>query len=216
VNRNRSVVLFLGLALTAMLSCGGAESSLGPQLVGNPTVGGAQPPADSAAAPADSAPVTPVDTVTPPPVDTMPPMPEDTTSLPPQDPWSAGTTVLVCDPQPYASSTVVIGRAGGQITVGNHSLKIPEKALPDRVAITMEQVEGTSNSVRFSPEGLHFEVPAVLTLSYKNCPNVRHWKRIVYTDEMLNILEPTMSYDFSNAIQVKGLIYHFSRYAVSY
>jgi hypothetical protein len=59
-------------------------------------------------------------------------------------------------------------------------------------------------------------VPAVLTLSYKNCSNVRHWKSIVYTDEMLNILEPTLSLDFSNSSQVKGLIFHFSRYAVAY
>ena len=222
MNRNFKV-LCVGLALAAILSCSGAESPVAPQLSGNPTqVGGALPPPDSTVVPVDSGTTTPVDslplpvdTATPPPVDSVPPMPEDST-LGPQNPWTPGTNVLVCAPQPYASATVEIGRAGGQITVGNHTLKIPERALSQRVTITMEQVEGTSNSVRFGPEGLHFELPAVLTLSYKNCPNVKHWKRIVYTDEMLNILEPTVSLDFSSSSQVKGLIYHFSRYAVAY
>jgi hypothetical protein len=172
-------------------------------------VDGALVPTDSVAVPVDSGTVTPVDTAAM--------APEDSASAPSSDGggvWGKG--LLVCEPQPYASATVEIGRQGGLITVGNHSLRIPEKALSERVTITMEQVEGTINSVRFTPEGLQFEVPAVLTLSYKNCSNVRHWKSIVYTDEMLNILEPTLSLDFSNSSQVKGLIFHFSRYAVAY
>jgi hypothetical protein len=220
VIRNRFLVLFIGLALTGMLSCTAGDLALAPQLGGEPsTVDGGLPPADSTVVPVDTPTTTPieppVDTVTPPPVDTVPSVPEDT-PLEPQNPWAPGTSVLVCELQPYASATAEIGRAGGQITVGNHSLKIPERALSKPVVITMEQVEGTANSVRFSPEGLQFERPAVLTLSYKGCPIIRHWKRIVYTDEQLNILEPTLSYDFSSSRQVKGLIYHFSRYAVAY
>ncbi len=215
MNRNIKV-LCRGLALTAMLSCAGGESPLAPQLEGYPTQGeGILPPAGGVPISPDTLLLAPVDTVTPSPVDTVPATPEDSL-LGPQDPWSPGTTVMVCAPQPYASATVEIGRTGGLIIVGNHSLRIPERALSQRVTITMEQVEGTSNSVRFSPEGLQFERPAVLTLSYKGCPSVKHWKRIVYTDEMLNILEPTLSLDFSSAIQVRGLIYHFSRYAVAY
>jgi hypothetical protein len=102
------------------------------------------------------------------------------------------------------------------ILFGSHALKISEGALLEDVSITAEQVEGTVNSVRLSPEGLRFTVPAVLSLSYRNCDNVRHWKSIVYTDETLKILEPTLSYDFSNSSQVRGLILHFSRYAVAY
>jgi hypothetical protein len=100
--------------------------------------------------------------------------------------------------------------------VGAHSLKILENALSENVTITAEQIEGEVNSVRFSPEGLHFAVPAVLTLSYRNCPDVRHTKRIVYTDESLTILEWLVSLDFNRSSQVKGLINHFSRYAVAY
>ena|GEM_PF-1848649 len=216
----------LGLTLTLMVgvSCTAGELPLATQPDGdpNPVVGipadSVPPvPADSSAgAPVDTGAVaSPTDTGTTVPLDTMPPFPEDTT-LAAQDPSVPGTSVLVCDPQPYASATVEIGRSGGLIVVGNHNLRIPQGALSHRVVITMEQVEGTANSVRFSPEGLFFERPAVLTLSYKNCPNVKHWKRIVYTDEELNVLEPTFSYDFSSSSQVKGLIFHFSRYAVAY
>jgi hypothetical protein len=110
----------------------------------------------------------------------------------------------------------VIGPQGGQINVGNHSLRIPENALSEDVTITAEQVEGSVSSVRLSPEGLRFAMPAELTLSYNNCANVAHSKRVVYTDELLNILELIPSLDITSSSQVRGLINHFSRYAVAY
>jgi hypothetical protein len=41
-------------------------------------------------------------------------------------------------------------------------------------------------------------------------------KRVVYTDETLNILELTPSLDLTGSNRVRGLINHFSRYAVAY
>jgi hypothetical protein len=41
-------------------------------------------------------------------------------------------------------------------------------------------------------------------------------KRVVYTDETLNILELTPSLDIISSSRVRGLITHFSRYAVAY
>jgi hypothetical protein len=113
-------------------------------------------------------------------------------------------------------TTAVIGPEGGQIDVGNHSLRIPQNALLGDVSITAEQVEGSVSSVRLNPEGLVFAVPAELTLSYNNCANVAHSKRVVYTDESLKILELTPSLDITSSSQVRGLINHFSRYAVAY
>ena len=80
---------------------------------------------------------------------------------------------------------------------------------PEPVTLVDEMLEAIE-------EGLHFAIPAILSLSYKNCPNIWHTKRIVYTDESLNILEVLPSLDFNRASQVKGLIEHFSRYAVAY
>jgi hypothetical protein len=214
VNRNRIIlILWLGLAPAAGLSCSG-ESPLATQTEGDtPAGGGTVLPVDSSSS------VPPVvDTVSVPPGDTVSVPPVDTVSVPPVD--SGGvplvTNFLICQQQEYATNTAVIGPAGGQITVGDHTLNISAGALLQDVTITAEQVEGTVNSVRFSPEGLLFVVPAELTLSYANCRNVAESKRIVYTDELLNILEPTLSQDFSDSLQVRALILHFSRYAIAY
>ena len=97
--------------------------------------------------------------------------------------------LLTCARQPYAQTTAVIGPAGGQIVVGAHRLVIPAGALSAPVRITAEQVSGTVNSVRFSPEGLKFAKPATLTLSYGNCLLTPLSKQVVYTNEQLRILE---------------------------
>jgi len=168
------------------------------------------------AAPTDSGTVTPPDSGTGTPADSTVP-PADSTVAPAD---SSGTpdkaNLLLCQLQEYAVTTAVIGPGGGQINVGNHSLRIPQNALLGDVSITAEQVEGSVSSVRLSPEGLLFAVPAELTMSYNNCVSVARSKRVVYTDESLNILELIPSLDITSSSQVRGLINHFSRYAVAY
>lgn len=192
-------VLGLGLALLAGLSC---SAPLGNNVDGDTPAGGGDtpttPPADSG--PADST-VTPSDSSG---------TPADSSGTPDK------STLLFCQLQDYDVTTAVIGPAGGQINVGNQRLRIPENALSEDVSITAEQVEGSVSSVRLSPEGLRFAVPAELTLSYNNCANVQRLKQVVYTDETLNILELTPSLDLISSSQVRGLINHFSRYAVAY
>jgi hypothetical protein len=70
--------------------------------------------------------------------------------------------------------------------------------------------------VRFSPEGLHFERPTELTLSYENCLDLPLPKRVAYTDEGLRILELLRSRDVQSKRTVSGTVDHFSRYAVAY
>jgi hypothetical protein len=124
--------------------------------------------------------------------------------------------LLSCSPQPYVSVTKVVGSAGGTILVGTHKLVIPAGALTQNYTIRAEQVQGRVNSVRFSPEGLKFAKPAKLTLSYANCSPVLLLKRVVYTDELLRILELIPSIDNLNSKTVTGDIRHFSRYAVAW
>jgi hypothetical protein len=126
------------------------------------------------------------------------------------------TDLLLCSPQPYAKDTEVIGPSGGTLKVGTHTLVIPSGALSTRVTITGEQISGSTNSVRFSPEGLHFDQPAQLTMSYDNCALVLLQKKIVYTDEKLKILEVLGSLDLFKKKSVSAPIDHFSRYAVAY
>lgn len=124
--------------------------------------------------------------------------------------------LLSCSTQPYAATTKVVGPEGGVIQVGTHRLRIPAGALSRPVTIKAEQVPGNVNSVRFSPEGLQFARPAALELSYSNCSPLLVVKRIVYTDELLRILELIPSLDLSDRQTVTGSIKHFSRYAVAW
>ncbi|MEO8089809.1 MAG: hypothetical protein ABI703_05905 [Gemmatimonadales bacterium] len=126
------------------------------------------------------------------------------------------TDLLVCSSEPYAITRKTIDKDGGTIQVGNHTLVIPRGALKKKTTITAEQVSGRTNSVRFSPEGLRFEKPSSLTMSYKNCLVVLLQKHIVYTDEKLNILEILRSLDLFGQKTVSAPIDHFSRYAVAY
>jgi len=126
------------------------------------------------------------------------------------------TDLLTCSPQPYASVTKTIGPAGGTIVVGSHRLAIPEGALLRSVQIRAEQMPGSTNSVRFTPEDLRFAKPALLTMSYHNCAVVLLRKKIVYTDENLRILEVLRSLDLLWKKIVTAPIDHFSRYALAY
>ena len=125
-------------------------------------------------------------------------------------------SLLTCSSLPYRSTTRTIGAEGGIISVGRHRLVVPRGALRQNVTITAEQMPGTSNSVRFSPEGLHFERAAELTLSYENCLDLPLPKRVAYTDEGLRILELLRSRDVQSKRTVTGSVDHFSRYAVAY
>lgn len=126
------------------------------------------------------------------------------------------TDVLVCSSQPYQITRKTIGYEGGTIQVGSHTLVIPRGALRRQTTITAEQMPGRTNSVRFGPEGLQFEQPAGLVMNYRNCLVVLLKKKIVYTDENLKILEVLRSLDLFGAKTVAAPIDHFSRYAVAY
>jgi hypothetical protein len=124
--------------------------------------------------------------------------------------------LLVCRSQPYAVTTQQVGAAGGTIVVGDHRLVIPQGALGSAVVIKAEQVSGSVNSVRFSPEGLRFAKPAQLTMSYRNCLIVLKQKRIAYTTELLKVLSLLPSVDLFGSRSVTSPIDHFSRYVVAY
>jgi hypothetical protein len=126
------------------------------------------------------------------------------------------TDLLLCSPQPYAITRQTIGPSGGVLNVGTHSLVIPKGALSQKVEITAEQIRGSTNSIRFSPEGLRFQKPAVLTMNYRNCALVLLQKKIVFTTEKLKILEVLGSLDLFRSKTVTAPIDHFSRYAVAY
>jgi len=126
------------------------------------------------------------------------------------------TGLLTCQEQQYAVTYQTVGSQGGTIKIGKHSLTIPKGALRSNVQIKAEQMRGSTNSVRFSPEGLHFEKQATLALNYQNCQNVEVPKAVVYTTEKLKILEILQSLDLLKSRTIAAPIDHFSRYAVAF
>lgn len=126
--------------------------------------------------------------------------------------------LLSCQPLPRQSARATIGAAGGTIQVGPHTLQIPRGALARSTRITAEILGDGVSSVRFGPAGLQFAKPAHLALSYSHCdgPGLLLPKRIVYTTDLLAILEVLRSTDDLRARVVTAPLDHFSRYAVAY
>lgn len=126
------------------------------------------------------------------------------------------TGLLSCEEQPYDVTYQTVGPQGGAVRVGKHTLVVPRGALNSYVRIKAEQMRGTTNSVRFSPEGLQFRTPAVLTLNYQNCRNIDVPKAVVYTTDGLEVRELLRSVDILRLRIIAAPIDHFSRYAVAY
>jgi hypothetical protein len=124
--------------------------------------------------------------------------------------------LLLCQPERYAATVKVVGPQGGVVRVGSHRLEVPPNALRAPTVITAERPTGNAATVRFSPHGLEFERSATLTMDYSHCSDTNRTKRMVYTDEKLNILEYPISRDDPRNDELEARIDHFSRYAVAY
>ena len=119
-----------------------------------------------------------------------------------------------CTTPGYGSVTRTVGPMGGLIAVGPHTLLIPPNALTRNTTITASAPAGRMLRVDFEPEGLRFNRPAVLRLSYDACAHPPALPRVVYIDDQLRLLEvlPTLNDLFTNAATAK--LNHFSGYAV--
>jgi hypothetical protein len=144
--------------------------------------------------------------------DLLPPLPPPPT-LPPLVP-----NLVRCDPLPYEFVSREIGAKGGRIRVGPHELWIPAGALDSAVTITAELPSSNFNLVRFQPEGLTFQRPAFLMMSYANCDPLAFLlpKRIAQVTDALDIIEYLLSLDHLPSQTVTGRLEHFSEYAIAW
>ena len=128
------------------------------------------------------------------------------------------TGLLNCRELPAARATETIGRRGGVLRVGPHTLYVPPGALDDDVTITAEAPSSKTRHVRFEPHGLQFERSVYLTLDYDGCSTLGLLlpKRIAYTNNLVDILQYLLSFDNLWTRKVTGRIDHFSAYAVSW
>jgi hypothetical protein len=130
---------------------------------------------------------------------------------------SSPSSLLRCRPMAYDSVTAVIGPTGGDIKVSRHVLSISGGTLKQRTTITAVAPSDTLNRIRFQPEGLVFNKPVVLVMSYANCTlDGSSPREIVYTDDALRVLEHEPSKDDPAGKRVGALLTHFSQYAVSW
>lgn len=123
--------------------------------------------------------------------------------------------VAVCKLQKESWKTQVIGSRGGRIDVGDVSLSVPAGALSSTVAISAHVPPTTSASVQFLPEGLHFAVPATLTMQYTKCDTPLLGVTVVYVQkDTVTEVEPSNNHPFLKFVTAQ--IGHFSSYAVAY
>jgi len=129
-----------------------------------------------------------------------------------------GLGLLKCSPLPKDSSTETIGPWGGVLTVGPHTFVVPAGALSHNVTITAVLSADTVNAITFKPEGLQFQRPAYLTMSYANCNLLGRLlpKHVAYTNDNYVILELLSSIDNLFTKRVTGQVHHFSHYAVAW
>jgi hypothetical protein len=125
--------------------------------------------------------------------------------------------LLRCEPRQYEGDAAIIGPAGGTLHIGEHELVIPRGALTEEQLIVGEARTSSLVDVEFQPEGLTFQRPAQLTLSYKNCDVPANLDLLMaYLGVGNKILELPASEDYRSYSEVTGEINHFSRYAVAY
>jgi hypothetical protein len=125
--------------------------------------------------------------------------------------------LMRCEPRDFSADAAIIGPDGGTLHVGPHELVIPKGALDHEELIVAEAPTSSLVDVRFAPEGIQFQKPAQLTLSYKDCVRPTSADLFVaYLGQGNRVLEVPPSVDMKVDDKVDADIGHFSRYAIAY
>jgi hypothetical protein len=134
-------------------------------------------------------------------------------------PLPSGSSILyVCTADSVAhTGSKTIGVLGGTVVFGNNTLIVPPGAVLKPTLITATEAGDAHVSAQFQPEGLHFLLPAVLTLSYQQCASPPPpTATIVYLQsllgEILEILPAKLDLGLKS---ISTPIWHFSVYAVA-
>jgi hypothetical protein len=130
---------------------------------------------------------------------------------------SLAVQVARCAPQPRLAAARTIGREGGVLAVGPHTLHVPQGALAAPVKITAVATAGGQRKVEFAPHGLRFAKPVRLTSSYEACTlPADAVAEIVYTGAADVVIARQPSLDSRGEREVEAWTDHFSGYLVGY
>lgn len=110
-----------------------------------------------------------------------------------------------------------IGRNGGIVRVGPHSLLVPPGALDRDVTISGVAPAGSFVKVEFQPEGLQFARPTALTMSYRSCGllGTLNYTLVHLEDDNRTVLDILPSVPNLLTRTVTGRVDHFSNYAIA-
>ncbi|HVH09033.1 MAG TPA: hypothetical protein VM736_04480 [Gemmatimonadales bacterium] len=129
-----------------------------------------------------------------------------------------GDLLAHCANTTTGTVTQAIGTAGGVIGVGPDTLHIPPGALGQTVTIQASIVASSiGNVVAFQPNGLVFQKPVALSISYANCSVLSPlFLVVVQVDSSFQILQFLETTNDLTTLQVTGVVRHFSNYAVAW
>ena len=124
---------------------------------------------------------------------------------------------LVCPTSDSYAASKTIGRSGGTLRVGPHTLTIPSGALSQDTRISATAPSGSYAEVQFQPHGLTFKREVTLSVSYSKCGILQKDNPpvIVYADDDRNILEILKSTIDTRQKTVTGKTDHFSSYILA-
>jgi hypothetical protein len=130
-----------------------------------------------------------------------------------------GALMSKCRPLKPETAHRRIGPAGGSLLIGPHTLTVPPGALSREVMVHAKIAGGRSvNVVEFKPDGLVFQTPAVLTMSYANCDRGGQTSSlaIAVVDDTLGIVHYIASSDDTATSTVTGGVPDLTNYAVAW
>ena len=124
--------------------------------------------------------------------------------------------LVSCNVRTTHYGSAEIGPLGGVVRVGPHVLTVPPRALSQRVRISAVAPRGQYVQIKFEPQGLRFQRPTLLTMSYAECSLLSPLRlKIVYVNDKFEILEvlPTLVSVLTRTANAP--VDHFSRYMLA-
>jgi hypothetical protein len=139
---------------------------------------------------------------------------------------TTGASLVSTEEYDFGTVTIaVVGRKGGTITAGEHSLEIPKKALEEDTEFRMEVMAGTNIVVGLSARSVRsgepvsvFPDPLTLTLSFKNVLKTSDVMRLrnvyLYLDSPSYLVPLVSTLDIPSKT-LSSPIWHFSQYGMA-
>lgn len=123
---------------------------------------------------------------------------------------------LACVVTQTHTDSAMLGKKGGKIHVGPHTVQIAPRSLAADTMIVVTAPAGNYIELQLEPHGLQFNAPVWLTMSYHACESdVRGSLRTVYVDDSRTILEVLPSATDAVRRKVVAPTTHFSGYLLA-